>query len=156
MKSWKIGAIAVAALAVAGGVWMAGSDGGPAPPPDAAEVVVYKSPTCGCCSAWAEHMRQSGFTVREVNREDMRRVKAELGVDPDLGACHTAVVGEYLVEGHVPARDVVRLLREKPDVMGLAVPGMPAGSPGMEGPRKDPYRVLTFDGEGKTAVWARH
>jgi hypothetical protein len=156
MKGWKIAVAAAVAVAAGGALWAARSGDAPAPPADATEVMVYKSPACGCCSAWAEHMRAAGFEVREVDREDMRSVKAELGVQPGVESCHTAVVGGYVVEGHVPAREVIRLLREEPPVAGLAVPGMPVGSPGMEGPREESYQVLTFDGEGNTTVWSRH
>ena len=123
-------------------------------PVEAAEVVVYKSPTCGCCSKWINHLRENGFSVDVYNRQDMGPVKAGLGVPRHLQSCHTATVGDYIVEGHVPADDIVRLLKEKPAVKGLTVPGMPMGSPGMEGPRSDPYDVLSFQKNGKTAVYA--
>lgn len=123
----------------------------------AEEMVVYRSPACGCCLAWVEHMREAGFRVRVEERTDLAPVKAEAGVPADLSSCHTAVVGGYVVEGHVPAADVRRLLAERPDVHGLAVPGMPVGSPGMEGPRPDePYEVIAFDGRGDRRVFARH
>lgn len=125
-------------------------------PADAREVTVYKSPTCGCCTLWAEHLAEAGFEVREVERAEMIPVKKELGVPLELASCHTAVVGGYVLEGHVPAEDVARLLTERPAVEGLAVPGMPMGSPGMEGPRKDEYRVITFGGEVGQRVWAEH
>ena len=125
-------------------------------PPEAREVTVYKSPTCGCCTLWADHMREAGFEVREIDRTEMIPVKKELGVPLELASCHTAIVDGYVLEGHVPAGDVARLLSERPSVGGLAVPGMPMGSPGMEGPRKDDYRVITFGGEGGQRVWAEH
>jgi len=122
-------------------------------------LTVYKSATCGCCRAWVDHMRGAGFTVRTVDTEDLGRVKGELGVPGALQSCHTAVVGAYLVEGHVPAADVKQLLARKPAVRGLAVPGMPIGSPGMEqGDPKDydRYEVMAFTAQGRTSVFARH
>lgn len=120
---------------------------------EAAEVVIYKSPTCGCCNAWVDHLRDNGFSVETHDRSDMHAIKTELGVPYTLQSCHTALVNGYVIEGHVPADDIKRLLQEKPDVEGLTAPGMPMGSPGMEGPRKDPYDVLTFQRGGKTSVY---
>jgi hypothetical protein len=110
-------------------------------------VSVFKSPTCGCCGNWVEHMKAAGFDVRVQDVEDIDAVKAKLGVPASVSSCHTAQVANYIVEGHVPADAVQRLLKERPAVAGLAVPGMPLGSPGMEMPggRKDPYAILTFD-----------
>lgn len=120
-------------------------------------VIMYKDPNCGCCGKWAEHMRASGFDVKEVPTAKMLEVKRDAGVPQALGSCHTAKVGGYIVEGHVPAADVRRLLSEKPKVVGIAAPGMPQGSPGMEGPYPaDRYDVLSFDREGGTAVFASH
>ncbi|MEX2180692.1 MAG: DUF411 domain-containing protein [Gemmatimonadaceae bacterium] len=122
-------------------------------------MTVYKSAACGCCTSWVDHARASGFTVRTVDTEDLASVKQELGVPPALASCHTVVVGAYVVEGHVPADDVKRLLAEKPSVRGIAVPGMPIGSPGMEqGPRSgyQRYDVLAFTRAGATTVFARH
>jgi hypothetical protein len=121
-----------------------------------ADVVVYKSPTCGCCSGWVEHMRESGYDVATVDLEDyddLARTKAEHGVPNDLGSCHTAVVDGYTVEGHVPAAVVAKLLEERPDVRGIAVPGMPIGSPGMEGPNPQPYDVIAFRRDGSRVVY---
>lgn len=121
------------------------------------EVVAYKDPNCGCCGKWAEHMRANGFKVKEVKSTTMGAVKREAGVPPALGSCHTAKVGGYVIEGHVPAADVKRLLAEKPKVVGLSAPGMPMGSPGMEGPYPaDRYDVVAFDAQGKTQVFASH
>ncbi len=125
-----------------------------AQPANAADVVVYKSPTCGCCKNWISHLEENGFTVEAHNERNMNPIKSELGVPRHLQSCHTAKVGGYIVEGHVPAEEIARLLKEKPAVKGLAVPGMPMGSPGMEGPRKDAYDVLTFEKNGKTSVYA--
>jgi|SRR5690606_129263 hypothetical protein len=120
-------------------------------------VTTYRDPGCGCCILWVEHMRQAGFEVIVRNTPDMPSVRTRLGVAPHLQACHTSVVGNYVVEGHVPADDVKRLLREQPDVRGIAVPGMPIGSPGMEqGPVKHAYSTLAFDEKGQTTVFERH
>ena len=119
------------------------------------EVQVYKSPTCGCCEKWVEHLRAEGFTVRTNDVADVTPIKLENGVAPELSACHTAFVGGYVVEGHVPASDIRRLLAERPAVAGLAVPGMPVGSPGMEGPRPVPYEVLSFGARG-VRVFSKH
>ncbi|MEW8203258.1 MAG: DUF411 domain-containing protein [Candidatus Thiodiazotropha endolucinida] len=125
-------------------------------PVRADDVVVYKSPTCGCCKEWVSHLRENGFKVTVHDRRNMDPIKRKMGVPRQLQSCHTAQVGEYVIEGHVPAADIARLLREKPPVKGLTAPGMPMGSPGMEGPRKDPYKVLTIQPDGKTSVYARH
>jgi len=120
-------------------------------------VTMYKDPNCGCCSKWTEHMRANGFTVNEINSPDMATIKRQAGVPSSLGSCHTAKVGGYVIEGHVPAADVKRLLTEKPKVAGISAPGMPLGSPGMEGPYPaDRYNVVTFDKNGKTAVFSSH
>lgn len=124
-------------------------------PSVAADVVVYKSPTCGCCGKWIDHMEKAGFSIDVQNRQNLSPVKAELGVPRGLQSCHTAMVGGYLVEGHVPPDLVQRMLDEKPDIKGLAVPGMPMGSPGMEGPRKDDYDVLAVGRDGRTRVYAQ-
>ncbi len=119
-------------------------------------MVVYKDPNCGCCSQWIDHVRKAGFTVDVKDTRDMDSMKSAIGLPAALASCHTAKVGPYLVEGHVPADLIIRLLREKPVARGLAVPGMPVGSPGMEmGNRKDPYDVLLFDAKGKTTVYAK-
>ena len=108
------------------------------------EVTVSKDPNCGCCTAWADHLRAAGFPVKVAEDADMRAVKSRLGVPNDLASCHTAEVAGYVLEGHVPASAVVRLLREKPQAKGLAVPGMPIGSPGMEGGEPETYQVMLF------------
>lgn len=120
-------------------------------------VVVYKTATCGCCSGWVEHMRAAGFTVdaRDLpSNTELMRVKVDAGVPGAMATCHTALVDGYVVEGHVPADQVKRLLAERPEVAGIAVPGMPIGSPGMEGPGAQPYRVHSFDRQGGSAVFA--
>lgn len=121
----------------------------------AADIVVYKSPTCGCCSKWVKHMEEAGFSVDVENRQDLTPIKREFGVPGRMQSCHTARVGDYIVEGHVPADLVERMLRENPDIKGLAVPGMPMGSPGMEGPRKDAYDVLAIGNDGRVRVYAQ-
>lgn len=120
------------------------------------EVVMHKDPNCGCCGKWAEHLEANGFRVKTVMEGDMQSIKRRLGVPQRLTSCHTAKVGGYVIEGHVPASAIKRLLREKPAQAGLAVPGMPAGSPGMEVPgRKDPYDVVAFDRAGRSRVHER-
>lgn len=157
-KKWTIAAAvaAAAALGLVGYLTLGGGEGETASGAGAAEMVVYRSPACGCCYDWAEHMRQAGFQVQVEDRNDLAPIKAEMGVPSDLSSCHTARIGDYVIEGHVPAADVRRLLAERPDVRGLAVPGMPVGSPGMEGPRPDRYSVVAFDGEGGREVFARY
>jgi hypothetical protein len=128
-----------------------------ATPAFATEVTVYKSPTCGCCKQWVTHMQANGFTVKAHDVADIVQYKTANGVPLMLGSCHTAIVGGYVIEGHVPASDIRRLLKERPPVRGLAVPGMPVGSPGMEqGGHKDHYNVLTFDAQGRTTVYSSH
>jgi len=121
-----------------------------------AEVKVYKTPTCGCCTKWIEHLEANGFSVEAQELPDLSFLKRSNGIPAQVASCHTAFVGGYVIEGHVPAPDITRLLKERPAVAGLAVPGMPIGSPGMEGPKPQRYDVLTFDGDGKTAVFATH
>ena len=120
-------------------------------------VVVYKLATCGCCQTWSEHMQAAGFPVETRDTQDLDAIKAEAGVPYGQGSCHTAKVGDYFVEGHVPADDVKRLLAERPDALGLTVPGMPIGSPGMEqGYTHEPYDVLLVAKDGTTTVFAHH
>ncbi len=122
-----------------------------------AEVTVWHSPTCGCCTDWVNHLEQYGFPVRKHVQHDVAMIKHRLGLPNNLASCHTAMVDGYVIEGHVPAEDIARLLKERPFVRGLSVPGMPIGSPGMEmGDRVDPYEVLSFDEDGKTEVFSRH
>ena len=121
-------------------------------------VEVFKTPTCGCCSQWVEHMRKNGFTVRATDLNDLTQIKKSRGVPDQVQSCHTAVVNGYVVEGHVPAADVQRMLKEKPSIAGIAVGGMPAGSPGMDFPgvTAQPYDVMSFDKSGATRVFAKH
>jgi hypothetical protein len=122
-------------------------------------VEVWKSPTCGCCQGWVEHMQANGFRVR-VHDTGNTTMRGRMKVPEKLGSCHTAVIGRYALEGHVPAQDVRRLLKDRPEAIGLAVPGMPVGSPGMDGPdyggRRDAYDVLLIGLDGSTRVFSSH
>lgn len=119
------------------------------------EVVVHRDPSCGCCGAWAEHLRRAGFSVTMVETGNRNTIKQRLGVPADLISCHTAEIAGYVVEGHVPASAIRRLLAERPPAAGLAVPGMPVGSPGMEGGAPDTYEVVLF-GQQRRRVFARY
>lgn len=125
---------------------------------NAEEMIVYKSPTCGCCKKWITHLQDNGFKVKGQDMRNVTPKKIEFGITPQTASCHTGVINGYFIEGHVPAADIKRLLKEKPkNIKGLTVPGMPIGSPGMEqGNRKDPYNVLAIDKDGKTSVFASH
>lgn len=123
------------------------------------QMEVFKSPTCGCCSAWVDHVVRAGFDalVRDVDQQTLWSMKARAGVTPELSSCHTAFVDGYFVEGHVPAGDVQRLLTERPDALGLTVPGMPIGSPGMEmGNQREVFDTLLVLRNGATEVFERH
>ena len=123
----------------------------------AATLIVTKSAYCGCCKHWVEHMKKAGFTVQVRDVEDVTPTARKLGVPDNLRSCHTSMIGGYVIEGHVPASDVKRLLATKPKATGIAVPGMVVGSPGMEqGDLKEPYKVVMFDKSGKTRVFASH
>ena len=119
-------------------------------------VEVYKSPACSCCMNWAAHLRENGFAVRVHEVRDTSPFRAKYGVPDQLGSCHTAMVGGYAIEGHVPAREVKRMLAESPKARGLAVPSMPLGAPGMDGPRSDPYEVLLFQADGSYRVYQKY
>lgn len=116
-------------------------------------IEVYKSATCGCCKFWVDHLRANGFTVKAHDVSNPSDYREKFGVPNELGSCHTAMVGGYAIEGHVPAQEIKRLLAERPKAKGLAVPGMPLGSPGMEGPRKDPYDVMLIHPDGRHKVY---
>jgi hypothetical protein len=120
------------------------------------EVTVYKVSTCGCCAKWVEHLKMNGFQVTVHELPDTTEISRKSGVPDALHSCHTAIVDGYTIEGHVPAADIQRLLKERPSAKGLAVPGMPLGSPGMEGSRKDAYNVLLFSEDGKTSVFQKY
>lgn len=117
-------------------------------------ILVYKTASCGCCNGWVEHLRAAGFEVDARDVTDLMSIKRDAGVPVDMSSCHTALVDGYVVEGHVPADVVMRLLDERPEVAGIAVPGMPVGSPGMEGPGARPYSVQSFDRQGSREVFA--
>lgn len=121
------------------------------------EMTVYRSPTCGCCGKWLEHAKQAGFKINDVISDDMDTIKARFGVPEKLASCHTAIVDGRVIEGHVPAADIQKLLQSQAGLTGIAAPGMPMGSPGMEmGGRQDAYKVISFDKEGKYEVFAEH
>ena len=121
-------------------------------------LVVHKSPACGCCGLWVEHMQQAGFPVEVRDTNELNPIKERLGVPYGKGSCHTAEVAGYVIEGHVPADDVKRLLADRPDAKGLVLPGMPLGSPGMETPdgRTDAYTVELIANDGTTSAFAQH
>ncbi|MCK4864602.1 MAG: DUF411 domain-containing protein [Gammaproteobacteria bacterium] len=120
------------------------------------EILVYKSPTCGCCKKWVKHLKGEGFKVTTKDYRNMKPIKNMIGVQAQFQSCHTAKVGKYFIEGHVSASDIKRLLKEKPDIKGLSVPGMPMGSPGMEGHRKDKYDVIAIDNNNNATVYSKH
>jgi hypothetical protein len=148
-----IGTLALGALAVLTAVAVPAQQSVAAKP---TPITVYKTATCGCCAKWVEHMKAAGFAPAVTDLPELSSIKAKVGVPPNLQSCHTATVDGYVIEGHVPADVVRQLLTERPKVTGIAVPGMPMGSPGMEqGGLKDPYEVLTFNVAGKTTVYAK-
>jgi hypothetical protein len=121
------------------------------------DIVVYKNPECGCCSKWVRYLQDNAYNVTIEHTRDIYAVKKRLGVPEKLAACHTAVIDGYVVEGHITHRDIKRLLLFRPDVKGIAVPGMPVGTPGMErGNSKQPYDVMTFDERGNMEVFVQH
>jgi len=118
------------------------------------DIVVYKSPTCSCCGKWLEHLKQNNFNVKDIVTEDVQAIKQKYGVSEAMASCHTAIVDGYVIEGHVPANDVMTLLKTKPKIVGIAVPGMPSGTPGMEmGGKIDAYNVMSFDKENHSAIY---
>ena len=125
------------------------------PTPSGPAITVYKTATCGCCSKWIDHLKDNGFTVtaEDVTQSELISVKRDAGVTRDLESCHTAIVDGYVIEGHVPADVIQDFLEEHPKAVGLAVPGMPLGSPGMESDVKEPYDVLQFNASGETKVY---
>ncbi len=151
-RTWMVFGISVVLAVILLACQSSSPTGSDIPP----QMIVYKSPTCGCCTAWAEIMQRNGFRVQMRNVSDLMAIKAEYNVPEGLMACHTAVVDGYVIEGHVPVQDVVRLLRERPNALGIAVPGMPRGAPGMDAPVTDPYTVYLFDEGGQTSVFASY
>jgi hypothetical protein len=145
--------IGIAGLLVLSSVSLGQQQAKPKPVP----ISVYKSPACGCCSLWVDYMRKNGFDPKVQDVDNIGALKLKLGVREEFSSCHTTEVGGYIVEGHVPVESVQRMLKERPKIAGIAVPGMPAGSPGMEVPggRKDPYNVLAFTSDGKTSVYEK-
>jgi len=141
---------AILTFVLVGSGSLAGQRGG-------AVVEVFKTPTCGCCHLWVKHLEQNGFTTKVTDMDDLSAVKRKHGVPARATSCHTAVVNGYVLEGHVPAAEVKKLLIERPAIAGLAVPGMPVGSPGMEvGSTVQPYNVLSFDKAGETKIFASY
>jgi len=120
------------------------------------QVTVFKIRTCSCCAKWIEHLRANGFDVKVQEVDSTTEYQAKYGVPEKLRSCHTAVVEGYAIEGHVPAQEIQRLLKERPNAKGLAVPGMPVGSPGMEGSRSQPYSVMIFDAEGRASEYQKY
>jgi hypothetical protein len=120
-------------------------------------VTVYRSPSCGCCGEWIKHLEKHGFKVTDTKTDEMTAIKEKYSVPQDFASCHTAIVNGYVVEGHIPADDIKRLVQQKPDIAGIAVPGMPLGSPGMEaGERKESFAVLAFNQDGKFEVFQEY
>lgn len=169
IRAWRVaasGALMTALLAGCGSREAAPNEVAAGEPPAAqsqataptkAEVItVFRDPNCGCCSLWAERARKAGYDVRMADRPDMASIKQSYGVPTELASCHTSVVGDYVVEGHVPVEDFERLLRERPtNTKGIAVAGMPTGSPGMESPdgTKEPFDVVAFGADGRTRIY---
>ena len=121
------------------------------------DIVVYRSPTCECCGKWLEHLKKNNFNVKDIVTDDVQAIKNKYGVSEAMASCHTAIVGGYVIEGHVPADDIMKLLKNKPKIVGIAVPGMPSGTPGMEmGDRKDAYNVMSFDKENHYEIFSSY
>ena len=151
--------IAIAVIAAAGLAYgVAAQQKAPAAAAALPKVTVYKTSSCGCCRLWVDHMKQSGFDVQamDVSSADVRAVSKVAGLKDEDSSCHTSKIGSYVVEGHVPADDIKRMLKEKPAIAGLSAPGMPQGSPGMEQGTKEPYDVVAFTKDGRTTVFAKH
>jgi len=118
------------------------------------DIVVYRSPTCDCCGKWLEHLKKNNFNIKDIVTDDVQAIKNKYGVSDAMASCHTAIVDGYVIEGHVPANDIMKLLKTKPKIVGIAVPGMPSGTPGMEmGDRKDAYNVMSFDKENHYEIF---
>jgi len=148
MKYMKITTLTSALLLACSIVWAA---------EEMHEVIVYKDPLCGCCSNWVSHLKDNNFSVTAIDVDNIATYKEKYGVPAHLGSCHTAVVNGYVIEGHVPAADISRLLKEKPDILGLTVPGMPVGAPGMEmGDRIDAFEVIAISKDGSTYTYTNY
>ena len=151
--------LALAVIAAAGLAYgVAAQQKAPATASALPKVTVYKTSSCGCCRLWVDYMKQNGFDVQamDVSSADVRAVSKAAGLKDEEASCHTAKIGSYVVEGHVPADDIKRMLKEKPAIAGLSAPGMPQGSPGMEQGSKEPYDVVAFTKDGRTTVFAKH
>lgn len=121
------------------------------------DIVVHRSPTCSCCGKWVDHLKQNNFNVKDIVSDDVQTIKNQYGITKELASCHTAIVDGYAIEGHVPANDIRTLLKDKPDVVGITVPGMPSGTPGMEmGGKKDAYQVISFDKKNQHQVFSSY
>lgn len=121
------------------------------------DIVVYRSPTCNCCGKWLEHLKKNNFNVKDIITDDVQVIKHKYGVSEAMASCHTAIVDGYVIEGHVPASDIMKLLKTKPKIVGIAVPGMPSGTPGMEmGDKKDSYNVMSFDKENHFGIFSSY
>src|SRR5688572_8330885 len=158
MRQTRI-SIAIAAIAIAGLAYGAAAQQKTPAAGALPKMTVYKTSTCGCCKLWVDHMRTNGFDVQamDVSAADVRGISKAAGLKDEGTSCHTAKIGNYTVEGHVPAADIKRMLKEKPAIAGIAAPGMPMGSPGMEqGNAKEPYDVIAFKKDGTSTVYAKH
>jgi hypothetical protein len=126
-------------------------------PDELREITVHRSPTCGCCSKWLDHIKQNGYKVNDIVTDNVQSIKDKYGVTAELSSCHTAIVGGYVIEGHVPAGDINKLLESKAKVSGLTVPGMPKGTPGMEmGGKKEAFEVFSFNKSGQSQLFSQH
>jgi hypothetical protein len=155
MRISRLVPLALAAVAVVSLGAASAAPSGPASSPELSVITVYKSPSCGCCGKWVDYLRANGFEVKVVDIDDLSEVKSASGVPRQLQTCHTAMVEGYVVEGHVPADALRRLLHDRPRVAGIAVPGMPIGSPGMDGSPAQHYDVIAWDKSGKTTVYEK-
>ena len=127
------------------------------PTEEVIDITVHRSPTCSCCGKWVEHLKQNNFIVKDIVSDDVQTIKNQYGITKELASCHTAIVNGYAIEGHVPANDIRTLLKDKPDVVGITVPGMPSGTPGMEmGGKKDAYQVISFDKNNQHQVFSSY
>ncbi len=156
MKNKKIRRISGNGVALAALFAFAATLGTGAGAAQSAEIMVYKSPTCGCCKGWIAHMRKNGHSVKIQDLEDLDIIKKMAGIPELFQSCHTAMVDGYVVEGHVPSKDVERLLKDRPKARGIAVPGMVAGSPGMEQGESERYNVMLFQSDGSSSVYAKY
>lgn len=148
--------LALALLLSAGLIWAKGKTKvAPVNKEAPVDIVVNRSPTCSCCAKWVEHLQSNNFKVKDIVTDDVQAIKDKHGVSKELASCHTALVNGYIVEGHVPAADIKKMLKAKPDIIGITVPQMPSGTPGMEmGGRKDPYQVISFYKNNKQQVFS--